>query len=207
MNGQQITVNVAVNSPDQPDKAEQEAKGLYSKTYAAESLPDYDEPEDEDMRAVRSDWRLFPAEVEKAVGADVFDEAIDTTVEIDGRPTKVTREMLGKSVAEFRALVGDLGLNADQASYLLSEIKRLGAMKDRGEEDPLPKRESAVELLNGEHGGNASLSLRAARAYIEKNPKLGRLLDRSGLGDDPKVVAMVARRALSLHQAGKLKVK
>jgi len=188
----------------QEDKQEV-AERFFNNSGAAIDIPPAEVPEDDDMKAIRSEWTFYPAEVNKSVSHQVFDEAIGTTVQIDDQPVEVTRELVKKGVAEVRAIVGDLGMNLEEATSFVSNIKRAG--QGQPPQDRIPGREAAVETLNREHGENAAQALRAARAYIAKNPKLGGLLERSGLGDDPATVATIARRALALSRSGKLKVK
>lgn len=188
----------------QEDKQEV-AERFFNNSGAAIDMPPAEVPEDDDMKAIRSEWTFYPAEVNKSVSHQVFDEAIGTTIQIGDQSVEVTRKLVNKVVSEVRATVGDLGMNAEEAKAFVSSVKRAG--KGEAPQDRVPGRESAVEMLNAEHGVNAAQALRAARAYVEKNPKLGRVLELSGLGDDPATVATIARRAFALQRSGKLKVK
>lgn len=180
---------------------------FFNNSGAALDVPPADAPEDDEMKAIRSEWTFYPAEVNKSVPHDVFDEAIGTTSQVGDQVVTADREMVRRGVAEIRALVGDLGMNREEATSFVENIKRIGKGSPIPEDQRIAGRESAVERLNAEHGEQAALALRASRAYIAKNPKLGSLLERSGLGDDPATVVTIARRALALHRAGKLKVK
>lgn len=189
---------------DQEDKQEV-AERFFNNSGPAAEVPPAEEPEDDDMKAIRSEWTFYPAEVNKLVPHQMLDSAIGQTIDVEGQQVKVTRGMARQSVGELRGMVGDLGLSRDEVSAIAETINR-GASSGSNH-DPIPGRERAVELLNREHGENAAQALRASRAYVAKNPKLGRLLDRTGLGDDPSTVAIIARRAMALHRAGKLRIK
>jgi hypothetical protein len=117
----------------------------------------------------------------------------------------VDREMAQRALAELRSMAADLDLNTGDMAGVTEGLTF--AQSIRGDpEKTITARESAVEMLNAEHGQEAALAARAARAYVAKNPKLGALLDRTGAGDSPQTIALIARRALSLHRAGKLTV-
>lgn len=180
------------------------ARRFYGQS-ADEDVPGLEDPEDEEMVAIRRDWAPYPAEVNKAIRSNFFEEYVGKKVDIDGKSVEVTREMAAKTVSVMRALVGDLSLNREESADLMEAIRNA---KPQGDEAAaIPRREETIEALNREHGDKANKAFRAARAYVAKNPILAGILDRSELGDDPKVVSLIARKALALHQAGKLKVK
>jgi hypothetical protein len=111
----------------------------------------------------------------------------------------------GPHAPEVQALATELGLSR-------TEIASIGegltfAQSVRGDAQRImAARESAVDLLNQEHGDQAKLAVRAARAYVAANPKLSAMLDRTGAGDAPQAIVLIARRALALHRAGKLTI-
>lgn len=186
------------------EEAEAFARRFYGQS-ADEDVPGLEDPEDEEMVAIRRDWAPYPAEVNKAIRSNFFEEYVGKKVDIDGKSVEVTREMAAKTVSVMRALVGDLSLNREESADLMEAIRNA---KPQGDEAAaIPRREETIEALNREHGDQANKAFRAARAYVAKNPILAGILDRSELGDDPKVVSLIARKALALHQAGKLKVK
>lgn len=163
---------------------------------------------DAEMQAVRDDpaHRMFSVSAAaRAVPDTIFDGAIGQTIEIDGQPVQIDRDLATKSVMALREMAADLNLS-DRDMVGVTEGLTF-AQSIRGDpEKAIAARESAVEMLNAEHGQEAALAARAARAYVAKNPKLGALLDRTGAGDSPQTIALIARRALSLHKAGKLTV-
>lgn len=179
------------------------AEGLY----AEEETPPADAPDDEDMQAIRRDAAMFPAEAEKAIALSEFDVTLGVTGLVDGQEVTVTKPILRKAVSEIRAMTADIGMNQQEAADFVANIKRIGTSKPIPDDQRIPNREKAVDMLNREHGNEAARALKAARRYIAKNPKLASILERSGLGDDPETVATIARRALGLVRAGKLRLK
>jgi hypothetical protein len=168
-------------------------------------VPALDDPDDDDMTAIRKDWAPYPAEVNKAIPVSYFAQYVGKKVEIEGKSVEITRDMAVKTVSVMRALAGDLNLNRYEAADLMEAIRNA---KPQGDEAAaIPRREETIDALNREHGDKSNKAFKAARAYVSKNPILAGILDRSGLGDDPKVVTLLARKALALHDAGKLKVK
>jgi hypothetical protein len=114
-----------------------------------------------------------------------------------------TEDMARKG--ELRTMAADLNLSSADATSV-SEGLALAQTFKGDEQKTIAARESAVQLLNEEHGEQAALAARAARAFVAKNPPLAQLLERTGAGDSPQVIALVARRALALHAAGKLTI-
>jgi hypothetical protein len=161
---------------------------------------------DPDMQALREDAgeRMFTRpEAERAVPDNLFDEVVGQTVEVDGHQIQLSEEFAREAVVGLRVMAADLALSsADVAT--VGEALEFAQSIHGDEQKTLAARESAVELLNAQYGDEAMLAARAARAYVAKNPKLGELLDRTGAGDAPQVIALIARRAVALHKAGKL---
>lgn len=199
----QLAENAA---PEQASPEPADARNMFPSMYADE-VPSMEEPADEDMKAVRREWTMYPAEINKGIEHTVFDEAIGKTIEIEGQQITVTREMTRKSVAELRGIAGDLGLNQQEAKSLIDNIKRIGQGLADGTGTRAGNREQAIQRLNATYGEEAGKALALSRAFVAKNPKLATILNRSGLGDDPTTVAQIARRAMALHEAGKLRLK
>lgn len=195
-----------LSSPTDPKVSEprqRNAEELGAALYGNDQpLPKADEPEDEDMHAIRQSTarRLYgTAAIEKAIPESEFDSQIGTTVS----GVKLTREMTQKVVVELREMAADLSLSRNEVQVFRDSFRRDSEVKGDPER-VTANRETAVEVLNNEHGNEANLALRAARAYVAKNTKLAAMLDRTGAGDDPNVVALIARKALQLHKAGNL---
>lgn len=198
----QLAENAA---PEQasPEPADAALRNMYPSMYADDALS-LEEPTDEDMQAVRDDWVRYPAEINKAIGHQAFDALVGKTVEIDGQQVEVTREMATRAVARTRAIAGDLGLSQAEMKEFKARWEQVEALPDV----PLAQaRTAALGRLSQEHGEKAEQAFQCARAYVAKNPVLARVLDKSRLGNDPAIIAMIARRAMALHEAGKLRLK
>lgn len=175
---------------------------------AAEQLPAGPDVEDLDMKAVRDDpaYRMFGvSEAARALPDNVLDRAIGEIVEVDGEAVTLDREMVQTGLAALREMAADLDLTTDDMAAV-AEGLNLGESLLANPEAVIAARERIVETLNAEHGQEAALAARCARAYVAKNPKLANLLERTGAGDSPQAARLIARRALSLHKAGKLKL-
>ena len=163
---------------------------------------------DPEMQALRNDVaeRMYNRpQAERMVPENVFEALVGTQVEVEGELVEFDVDMARKGTAELRAIAGDLNLT--QQDLAAANEGLAFAQTIRGDEQKtIAARESAVELLTAEYGTEASLAARAARAYVAKNPKLAAMLEMTGAGDAPQVIALVARRALGLHKAGKLTV-
>lgn len=172
--------------------------------YEVDELPAPDLHDDSDMRELRNsaERRLYGhAEIQKAIPLSEFESVIGQVV--DGRT--LDKALVQKGVSELRAMAADLGLDAAGVKVVRDGLARA---KDFGGDEGkiIASRESAVERLNYEHGNQAALALRCARAYVAKNPKLAAILDKTRAGDDAATVAIIARKALALHKAGKLRL-
>ncbi len=190
-----------------PESAPRTNEELAQGMFAEEELPPADEPDDPDMVAIRREARMYSGEAEKAIPLSEAYKIIGQTLPMDdGSTLIVTKELALKATAEIRAMASDLSLSGEDINAVREAFKRSTALKNADEQTRIASREMAVDLLNREHGNEAARAFRAARAYIAKNPRVAAMLDKSGAGDDPETVALIARKALQLHRAGKLKV-
>lgn len=163
---------------------------------------------DPEMQALRDDpaERMFsrPA-AERTVPENLFDELIGKSIEIDGQAVQVDDAIARTTLADLRQMAADLNVSSADVGAIDEGLKLAQSFKG-DEQKTIAAREAAVDLLNAEHGDQATLAARAARAYVAKNPKLAQMLDRTGAGDAPQMIVMIARRAMTLHKAGKLTV-
>jgi hypothetical protein len=192
----------------QPGRGKEHAEDFARSFYGMDDdsdVPALEDADDEDLIAIRKDWTPYPADVNKMIGATMFDKHIGETIVVDGKKTTFTKEAARKTVTQMRAIVGDLGMNREETKTMLETMRDAPGQVEG--DDPVPRREATIDALNKEHGKDANKAFQAARAYVSKNPTLGRFLDKSGLGDDPKMVAIIARKALALHERGKLRIK
>lgn len=190
-----------------PESAPRTNEELAQGMFAEEELPRADEPSDPDMVAIRREARMYSGEAEKAIPLSEANTIIGQTVPTDdGASLIVTKELALKATAEIRAMASDLSLSGEDINAVREAFKRSTALKNADEQTRIASREKAVDMLNREHGNEAARAFRAALSYVNKNPRVAAMLDKSGAGDDPMVVALIARKALQLHRVGKLKV-
>lgn len=190
--------------PIRPRTDEEMARALYG---TKPTLPEPDEPESEEMRDIRQspERRLFgKAEADAAVPAEMFSHLVGTRVEVGDGTLEITAPLAEKALVEVRAMVADLGLNQDDVQTMKQGFTHAQALTD--EASVIASRETAVEALNKEFGQQAALALRAARAYVAANPKLSRILEQTRAGDSPQAVLTIAKRALPLVKAGRLRL-
>lgn len=161
---------------------------------------------DADMKAVREDpaYRMFGvSEAARALPDNLFANAIGQTIEVDGAQVQIDEEIARSAVSELRVMAADLDLKASDMEAVNAGLA-FGRTLLGDEQKTIEAREAAVDLLNTQFGQEAALAALCARVYVSKNAKLANLLERTGAGDSPQVVGLVAKRALALHKAGKL---
>ena len=194
---------LAKRSKETPhDREARQAEDVYGETPA----PSVDMPLDPEMLAIRNsaERKLYGiAEATAGIAPEVFHHVVGQSVQVEGQSVKITAEVAGKATEELRAMAADLGVDRSQIGEIRAGFERANSFTDETRQD---SRDRAVDLLNKEHGQEAALAYKAACAYVAKNPGLHAILDR-GAGDDAKVIAIIAKRALELHKAGKLSLK
>lgn len=115
----------------------------------------------------------------------------------------ITPEAGRKAMAELREIAADLDLSpADVA-----KVRQRATLVRETQPDAIAQREAAVDALNREFGNDAKQAWRDARALVARDPRVGRMIESMGLGDDPEVVVMIARIARQQRVAGKLKTR
>lgn len=107
-----------------------------------------------------------------------------------------------KARAEVRECCADLDLGPSQIQSLRQRAERLRETPV----DAIVQRESAVDALNREFGNDAAQAWRDARALVARDPRVGKLIEAMGLGDDANTIVLLARTARSQRIAGKLKM-
>lgn len=103
--------------------------------------------------------------------------------------------------AEIREIAADLDLGA-QDICTLGELSR---QVRSAQVDPITQREGAVEALNREFGNGAYQAWLDARALVARDPRVGKMIEAMGLGDDADTIVMLAKKARSQRVAGKFK--
>lgn len=152
-------------------------------------------PEVKELRDL-PERRMFSAQ-------DTFSEAIpdlgdEACKQQDADPAAVRQGM-----AEMRELAADLDLGVPEVQTLR---QRAGKLSESPVET-ITQRESAVEALNREFGNGAYQAWQDARALVARDPRVGKVIEALGLGDDADTIVMLARKAHSQRAAGKFKTR
>lgn len=110
-------------------------------------------------------------------------------------------DAMRQGTAEVREIAVDLDLGALDVRDIRTRAERLRAEPV----DTITQREGAVEALNREFGNGAYQAWLDARALVARDPRVGKVIETLGLGDDADTIVMLARKAHSQRAAGKLK--
>lgn len=113
----------------------------------------------------------------------------------------VSPQVVDAVTHEAREVLADLGLTGAEARDLFQPDQPDG-FDPRA---PLEQHYDAmVDLLNDEFGNDATRAYKAAQALAQRDPRVARVLDQTGAGNNPRVVLALARAGLRLQRAGKL---
>lgn len=98
-------------------------------------------------------------------------------------------------------------VSSDEADMLVAAGQEIAANGRPDEATSEAWRRDAHEALAREYGGpdGAAHALQAAQAYCAKHPQLLTFLEKTGLGDHPRVVRVIANAATKAKKAGRLK--
>lgn len=96
------------------------------------------------------------------------------------------------------------GISSDDAQFV-TEVAVAAEVSPPGDDVLNQWRGAAHDTLRQEFGDSAKVALADARALVAQDKQLHDYLDRTGLGNHPKIVRIVANRARQLRLAGKLK--
>ncbi len=195
------TVDTSEPQTHEPRSQEQIADALY----APEDLPEAEAPTDPEMLALRDspERRMYGAA--EAAKALPLSDLLDEVGQVEIAPgVKLTREHAIKATVELRAMAADLNLVQGDFDVLGEAIVRLAGIDRTDQAAIAAEHDAVIDTLNHTFGNEATQAVRAARAYVAKNPRLAGFLNATGAGDDPRTVTLIAKRALAMHKAGKL---
>ena len=137
--------------------------------------------------------RMFDAQ---SMLRDVVQDLTDEQCEAEGIDPAVARQ----ATAEVREVAADLDLGALDVRTLRTRVETLRSTPV----ETITQRESAVEALNREFGNGAYQAWLDARALVARDPRVGKMIETMGLGDDAETIVMLAKKARSQRAAGKL---
>lgn len=183
-------VVLAPVAPQAARTEEQVAEAFYAKP---EPLPPEElSPELQALRAA-DPGRVMFGDVSSYSSAGIVDAL--TAYGIEGRDAEVEHRA-------WAGILADLEVPPAEATALVKL-----ALIDVDEGTAAGWGASAADALVREFGANANTVLADAKLLIARDPRLGRFLDASGLGNHPEVVLQAARIARSQIASGKLKRK
>ena len=184
----------ASDEPPTQRTAEELAAAMYPKDAEPVQL----DPAPPEVQELRDDIarRMYSAQ---DTLREAVPEAPEETFTAEGIDPAVGR----KALAEVREMFADLDLGPREVQGLRQRAERLRDAPT----DVITQREASVEALNREFGNDAKQAWRDARALVARDPRVGKLIEAMGLGDDPDTVLLLARTARSQRATGKLRVK
>lgn len=184
------------------EEARLEASGerLFNKD--PEPFVDSNAPEEvQALREADPSRRMYSAQTVYATDLPDADfEAVVGQKGPDGVP--FTQEQAVQAAATFREIAADLTLSATDVRELVPIFKAPPPTPEAQEAN----RAASFKWLNEAHGDQAGFALAAAQALVARDPRVAALLEKSGAGDDVRVVKKVVAAALKAVASGKLKV-
>jgi hypothetical protein len=122
---------------------------------------------------------------------------------------KVTQPTAADDVVRAQALewgqvARDVGASHEDVGLVVSTIRRFDIEPPTIEQEAT-MRTQAFKALDDAFGKDAPRALALARALAHRDSRLLEMLDKSGAGNDPKVLVAMARLALSEEMRGRLK--
>jgi hypothetical protein len=182
----------APEEPRQPRTDEELQAILYPEPEKPAPLADAP-PEVQELRDL-PERRMFDAQ---SMLRDAVPELTDEQCDEHGLDPDAMRQ----GTAEVREIAADLDLGALDVRDIRTRAERLQAEPV----DVITQRESAVEALNREFGSGAHQAWLDARALVARDPRVGKMIEAMGLGDDADTIVMLAKKARSQRAAGKFK--
>lgn len=106
-------------------------------------------------------------------------------------------------IDEWHRVAADVGASQSDVELFLSEGRAL-AKTPPSPEQKTQMRADASRQLGTVYGAGADKAIAAAQRLVARDPRLAAMLDRTGLGDSPKVVMRLAELANSQRARGRL---
>lgn len=106
---------------------------------------------------------------------------------------------------EGREIMSDLGMSDGEARDVVSILSTELANGTPSAETRAAWAQQASSDLQRMYGKDAHARLAEAQALVARDPRVFRILHETGLGDHPKVIALMVDRARSERARGRLK--
>jgi hypothetical protein len=171
---------------------------LASKLYPEPAEKPVDEPPNATVRALRE------SEPERAFYRD--DQQMGTApVELAKAIAPLAPpEVIEANASRLASVCTDLGMGRDDVSQLASFAAAYQADPPTAEQ-VAEHRRAAMRALRETYGAAAGDALAGAAALAQRDPRLAKFLDASGLGDHPWVIGRMAELARTERNARTLK--
>lgn len=149
-----------------------------------------------ELRQADTDRRMYGSQTSfaSAIPDSIFDppEGVESDVPVEVRTA---------AVSELREISGDLGLGTADVNLIKSRV----ALQRTTPTAPDVQVDEAIRGLNAAFGKDATKALRDARALVQRDPRVGKLLDSLGVANDPEVVVTIAHAARRERTRGRLR--
>jgi hypothetical protein len=106
-------------------------------------------------------------------------------------------------VKEFREMSVDLGMGKQDLEVFKRSFSSV--VEPASLEQKATWHDEAVHQLNQTYRHDAKGALRDAIKFVNQDPRRAAMLDRSGAGDKPEMILLMAKLARQARAAGKLK--
>lgn len=138
--------------------------------------------------------READARPEAALYPNTIDPGIEGYLQplIDSDMPAEQRHAIGR---ELTRMAGDLGLDGQGISELIAR----GAdpsVRGMTPEQATANRAEVTRMLEAEYGDRADKVLSMTKAFVQRDPRVVKMLEISRLGDDPATVLQLARLAV-----------
>ena len=136
----------------------------------------------------------------------------DTTMMFDAAPwSRVTDDDIISTPAEKKGwkdevsrIFKDVGFGVDDATHALTTGKYL-IQNPPSEQQKVQMRSDSIRMLRERFGNSAMSALDGAKKLVARDPRVKAMLEKTGLGDDPKTVIRLAELARDQAHRGRLK--
>lgn len=120
---------------------------------------------------------------------------------LDGSPGNLPPEARPAVVAELREIAADLGLAPTDVEL----IRTRAGMARTTPVKPEAAIDDAVTQMNAAFGQDAKRAWLDARALVARDPRVAKLIEGLGLGNDGRTLVAIAQAARRQRAAGRLK--
>lgn len=190
---------------ERPNAEDDAAKKFFPKTYAEPQEgadPDAIPDEIKELRSSDRERLQFSAQSTHGdtISADDFLGA--DGAEVEG----VTAELRARAAHEYREMFADVGVSADEARQMVSLAKQLGAAPPTPQIEEQWQGEIVKRLLdvNNQDIDKANADLALAQRLVHRDPRIAAILEKTRLGNHPKVVELFVQRARQERLRGRL---